>query len=71
MQNIFHRIPSMEVYQKITIYLSQAISAIANMDVMNEIIDSVYAEDVIPHVSDIITPVIAEKINDFIAISLL
>jgi hypothetical protein len=41
------------------------------MDVMNEIVDSIYAEDVIPTVSNAVTPVIIEKINDFIAISLL
>jgi len=71
MHDLFHRVPRIEVYQKITAYLSYVISTNANMDVMNEIVDSIYAEDVIPAVSNAVTPVIIEKINDFIAISLL
>lgn len=70
MQNLFHRIPSMEVYQKITMFSIPCLMAI-NLDVMHEVRARIHAEDGIPDVLNTITPVIAEKINDFIAISLL
>jgi hypothetical protein len=35
------------------------------MDVMNEIVDSIYAEYVMPDVINTIAPAIREKINDF------
>jgi len=65
MYDLLHRTRRIEVYQKITIYLSQAISTSANMDVMNEIVDSIYAEYVMPDVINTIAPAIREKINDF------
>jgi hypothetical protein len=65
MYDLFFRIPRIEVYQKTSVYLFQAIVTSANMDVMNEIVDSIYAEDVIPDFSNAVTPAIKEKINDF------
>ena len=42
-----------------------------NLDVIHEVRARIHAEDGMPDVLNTITPVIAEKINDFIAISLL
>lgn len=65
MPDLFHRTPRIEVYQKITAYLSYVISTSANMDVMNEVRARIHAEDGIPDVLNTVTPVITEKINDF------
>ena len=69
MYDLFRRITRIEVYQKTSVYLFQAIVTSANMDVMNEIVDSIYAEDVIPDFSNVVTNVVTlaikEKINDF------
>jgi len=69
MYDLFRRIPRIEAHQKISVYLSQAIVTSANMDVMNEIVDSIYAEDVIPDFSNVVTNAVTlaikEKINDF------
>jgi hypothetical protein len=65
MHDLFHRVPRIEVYRKITAYLSYGISTSANMDVMNEVRARVHAEDGIPDVLNTVTPVITEKINEF------
>lgn len=70
MHDLFHRVPRIEVYRKITTYLMPVLMA-KNLDVMNEVRARIHAEDGIPDVLNTVTPVIAEKINDFIAISLL
>jgi hypothetical protein len=70
MYDLFHRIPNIEVYQKITIFSIPGLMAI-NLDVIHEVRARIHAEDGMPAVSNAVTPAIIEKINDFIAISLL